>query len=358
MAAARQITRVKSNCERFCFGFPLMATSGAPVCIPRRMRQFIGVTTMTMKMISGAIAIAVGLAGSASASTLGPFEILQQYNLVTAGDVVSTQEVEGRAYVGGNLSGSGFQVDFKPTAASDFADLIVIGDSSVPNINLQNNSNSDVVIGGVNTSNINNLGGGTLTVGSLPAPLVPMFPVEMLMGLSDQFGATLSNAVEAVTGQSNLLRLNAAPTDGTTIYSLDIADLNRGGIEVDLNGADTVIINVFGEGAINSNFQGGGLDDFAQKAIWNFVDAEVLEFKQFYGQVLAPFTNVTNTSAIKGTLFADSVTLNGEIHLRTFSGDLSPFDPQPSAVPLPAGVLLLLGAVGALAGLGRIRAKG
>jgi choice-of-anchor A domain-containing protein len=298
----------------------------------------------------------VGLAGSASAATFGPFEILSQYNLVTAGDVVSTQEVEGRAYIGGNLSGSGFQVDFQPTAASDFADLIVIGDSSVPNINLQNGSNSDVVIGGVNSSNINNLGGGTLTVGSLPAALVPMFPIEMLMGLSDQFGATMANAVEAVTGQSNLLRLNAAPTGGTTIYNLDIADLNRGGIEVDLNGADLVIVNVLGEGAINSNFQGGGLDAFAAKAIWNFVDAEELEFKQFYGQVLAPFADVTNTSPIKGTLFADNVVLNGEIHLRTFAGDLTPFEPSVAVVPLPAGFVLMIGAFGMLAGVSRKRA--
>lgn len=313
---------------------------------------------MSLKFFTSAIALSIGLVNTASAGVLHPYEILAQYNLVAAGDVATTQEVEGRAYIGGNLSGSGFQVDYVPTAASDYADLIVIGDSTVPNINLSGSKDTDVVIGGTSTSNINNqTAGSTVTIGALPDDLVPMFPVATLMGLADQLGATSSNAVEAITGQSNLLRLNAAPTAGKTIYDIDISDLNRGGIEVDLNGADLVVINVTGSGAITSNFQGGGFEEFATKAIWNFIDATDLEFKQFWGQVLAPFADVTNTSPIEGTLFANNVTLNGELHQQIFNGDMNSFDPSVSTVPLPAGLLLLLSGVLVLGGTRRLAAK-
>jgi hypothetical protein len=74
--------------------------------------------------------------------------------------------------------------------------------------------------------------------------------------------------------------------------------------------------------------------------LWNFYDATSLTFgTEFGGTVLAPFAAVTNNNAIDGTLVANSLTQNGEIHLDAYKGVI----PGAVATPEPS-VLALFGA--------------
>jgi len=111
----------------------------------------------------------------------------------------------------------------------------------------------------------------------------------------------------------------------------------------------TTIINVLGidlveGGGANNNYVGGN-----QSVIWNFHDATSLSLKGFHGSVLAVNADVTNSSAIEGSIVAKNFTLNGEVHLGTFAGTGNFLTP-PSGVPEPASWAMMLigfGAVGA-----------
>jgi choice-of-anchor A domain-containing protein len=124
-------------------------------------------------------------AGTASAQTLTPTEILQQFNAVIFGAFSNTADVEGRTVVGGNLTGSQtFYINPGSEAASTFAALSVYGASigggsiniddgggvtvaGLNNATLSLNRGSSVFIGGANSGNITvNGGAGMIGVNS------------------------------------------------------------------------------------------------------------------------------------------------------------------------------------------------
>lgn len=84
---------------------------------------------------SAATATFVVLTPAAQAASLNAADVLRLSNAATAGDLVSSREIEGRTYVGGNLSGNTIQVGFKRVAPSLFDKLIVVGSSSIGTIN-------------------------------------------------------------------------------------------------------------------------------------------------------------------------------------------------------------------------------
>jgi choice-of-anchor A domain-containing protein len=118
--------------------------------------------------------------------------------------------------------------------------------------------------------------------------------------------------------------------------------------------AKTVIINVRYDGAvgthgekaftINGNFNGAGaLNDHI---IWNFVDTTAVNFRGWYGAVLAGTSDVSAGSAMNGFLYAKDYLGNGELHDHPFQGALP--------VPEPSGWAMM--GVG-LAGLALMRRR-
>lgn len=59
-----------------------------------------------MSRICRLTALAVLVSSPVAAAPLNFQDILQQFNLVVLGDATNSSEVEGRTYVGGNLSGT------------------------------------------------------------------------------------------------------------------------------------------------------------------------------------------------------------------------------------------------------------
>jgi len=294
-----------------------------------------------------AAAMGVALAAPVSAAPLTTSEILRQFNLVTFGDVTGTSHVDGRALIGGDLDSSWMVFNMHGAPASAYAALTVGGDITGSGVHV--NNGGDVVVGGAASTTVNRNGGGTLAQDQGTA------------GIPD-FAATLkasSAALAEIAGVSpaivngNKAVFDTAPTDGLTVYSIDLSFFDLvNEIELALNGADTVVINVSGtSGTLQDNFLGDSFNA-ASNVIWNFYEATSLTFdRQFVGTVLAPYAAVTVTNNnIEGTLVADSAHIGGEIHQRPFAGTLPSADPTPPvAVPAPAALPVFLAG---LAGLG------
>ncbi len=79
-----------------------------------------------------------------------------------------------------------------------------------------------------------------------------------------------------------------------------------------------------------------GTSEYADKIVWYFPELETLTTTVLYGSVFAPTTDLTIGAAeINGSVVADNVELNGEVHLPYASWD------SQNTVPEPATVLLL-----------------
>lgn len=319
---------------------------------------------MKTYLLAGAIAVAA-LPGAASATTMNAWELLSQFNVVTTGDLSTGHDIEGRAYVGGNLVGGAKNINIKvPSPASALDDLVVVGNVTGGTVNLNNKGNATVG-GNVSNSVFELNGGGTLRAGGTITALANQgvklanqwaadpnfgdrFPQDV--GASLAAGSAEAAALGGVAASMSGTKLvfDQASDGGQTVYNIDFALLG-GATEIDLRlaGANSVIINVAGLGGeVKANFLGASTA-LAPKVLWNFAEATALDLKtQFWGSILAPKARVTNVTPIEGSLGALTAVLDGEMHLNP--NTVVPEKPGPAPVPLPAAAPLLLGGLAAL----------
>jgi len=273
-----------------------------------------------------AIASAAFIAVPSFASTVAGADILREWNLVVLGDLTSSSQVEGRTFVGGNLSGnsSNYNVKQVPASPTEQPGLTVVGDVNGAHKNLNNGSGA--IIGG-NVSSGFNLNGAPQTVkvgGSIQNTNQNQNTILSNLGTSDpQFVQDLKQqASQIVTSTNNLsYELSTLSTnsqfaiqgnkgvftaqpdaDGLAVFNISSADLDRiGEIQFNLNGADTAIVNVTGASInLNDNFL-GGTNNLGESVIWNFPDAEKLNLSTAWGgSVLAPKAAASISNAIQG----------------------------------------------------------
>lgn len=338
---------------------------------------------LTMTAASAFTAAALALSPAAHAAPLSAAEVLTLFNAVTEGNLNSSQEIEGRVYVGGNLTGGTLQVGFNGVTASDLDELIVKGSSNIGTINAQNGS--DVTIGGAAVGTIELNGGeqGTRTariggafagnanqgtVLSNQAALDPNFADRFpeidfdVLKAESAFFATLTGTAFDTSDVNDKKIIGAPDATGLSVHSASLSDLAGGGYSFDLNGATTVIINVAGTtGSFGMNAP-AGTAALAENVIWNFYEATSIAVNAaIIGSVLAPFADMSGFSgSTEGSVIAKSITLNnGELHSRAFTGALPTEGTPPppptttTPVPLPAGLPLLLAGLGGLALLRR-----
>jgi len=170
----------------------------------------------------------------------------------------------------------------------------------------------------------------------------------------------LSNALYQLPSLATITSLNSAldysgASNGYAVFTMTEAafEQQNGNFDALFSGVPagmTTIVNVLGAdlvqgGGANNNYAGGN-----QSVIWNFHDATSLSVKGFHGSLLAVNANVTNSSAIEGSIVARNFNLNGEVHLGTFAGTGNFLTP-PGSVPEPASWAMMLigfGAVGSV----------
>jgi choice-of-anchor A domain-containing protein len=285
----------------------------------------------------GAFMLVMSHAGQAG--PLAASEILENFNAVVFGDFTTNSDVEGRAVIGGNMTGGAtFNNQPRGGTVEGFGALNVRGDVAPGTYNV--NNGGDVMVGGSNAGRFNLNGGGTLTTGTANVTVSDFkAPLEALSELLTGLGA--NSSIQA--GDLNNVAFNAAPdASGLAVFSTTTANLETfRNINFNLNGADTVIVNVSGTMFLDSaNFNAGA--EVNQRVIWNFHEAVSLNFDRFWhGTVLALDAAVTNSTPIEGALIAASFNGRGELHDYGFKGTL-PRDPgTPVTVPEPSSALLL-----------------
>lgn len=325
-------------------------------------------------------AVSAIAASPAAAATLGDpnlgLQVMREYNLVVLGNLNSSSNVEGRTFVGGNLTGNSsdyFKTNGKAVAPSAAPGLTVVGNVTGGTKNLQNGSgaqiggnltsglnlngqNHNVTIGG-NAKNINgaanstiriggnatgnmNKNGATITsntnLGSFAGDL-QVQATDYAMGVKG-LSAYLAglDATDTITFPlSNRVQFKPTTVGDIAVFDLASTDVfNKVGEMQFLAGAyDTIIVNVGGTAAsLTKNFIGNN-SGLGQHVIWNFYEAQTINFSgSFYGSVLAPYAAATNNNFIEGSAVFGSLNQNGEIHLGAYNGGLKVL----SAVPEPA----------------------
>ena len=282
---------------------------------------------------------------SANAFNLG------DYNLVVFEDLTSNSEVEGNTFVGGNLNGGSSNYCIKCNAQNNFLPFDGVGLKVVGDINgnpKSINNGTDLEYGGSLNAIVNMNGGGSLIQNSDLANEFNLLKNNLLQTSSDLSQLTSNSTVDVPGVQPAAVRFNSSGDD-IAVFDIDISDLfsNRTQqIELNLNGSNTAIINVSGTVAnwTQGNMVGGLVTDgVQQKVLWNFYEAESLDFNPaFHGSLLAPLASLRNGTEIEGSVVVESFNQQGEIHLPVFTGEI----PEAQDVPEPLTILGTMTALG------------
>lgn len=359
--------------------------------------------------IAGMLFVGISQIANASPVEVEAISLLNQYNLITSGNVKNSSHVDGNALIGGNVSGGEYNNHRTSNAivpsltvggnttgqikthgkgvnvAGNVAGDITINDggdayfgsvSGTVQNNANNNGSTSVVgniSGNVNTNGGNTIHGGTVTgyAGangsgrvlnqSVTTPFDPTTTATNAINTLSQF----SNNLSGLDSNSNYsinygkVTFNAtADSNGLAIFSIDNAKSffdSAYEFAFNIGSATSILFNVFSDGAtdlnLHANFLGGSASNLGSILLWNFVDATSLNVNaQFGGSVLALNADVTTNQNIEGTLVAKNLNQFAEIHSQP-SGFVPPEITVPvSAVPIPAAALLfapaLLGFMG------------
>lgn len=281
----------------------------------------------------------------AQSKAITGIDALREWNLVVLGNLDSSSEVEGRTFVGGNLTGNSSNYGVRAAASPNSQPgLTVVGNVNGGHKNLNNGSGA--VVGGNVTSGFNLNGpnqtvkvGGMINNTNVNQNRVlsnldhsdPAFglglqqqkaELKSSMGsLSFEMGTLKSNS--QLTVQGNRGTFTAQPNaQGLAVFNITAADLDKiGEIQFNLGGADTAIVNVSGRSiTLNDNFL-GGTNNLGERVIWNFSEAENLKLTTAWGgSVLAPLADAETRNYIQGSAVFGNLKQNGAMHIGTFKG--------------------------------------
>ena len=291
---------------------------------------------MIVGMIAGVALLGVN-APTAEASTPN---LLGEWSLIAFENASSNSNNQGRAWIGGNLTGSasdyGTRLNrnlFRPQ------DILRVGGSiQVSNINMEAGS---IRHGGSITGNTNFNGGGQRFAASSVASLMPAARGQLLWNSNFLRQMTATSTLTIPTGQPGPLNFNAVPASsgpsaGVAVFNVSGASVFNNSrvqqMDVNFGAATSIVINVSGTTInwTNGNMIGNLATDFARaRIIWNFFEATSinLQGRAFSGAILAPLAHLTHEGVISGSVAVKSIDQRSEIHLPSFVG----YIPSPGA---------------------------
>ncbi|MBC7771512.1 MAG: choice-of-anchor A family protein [Pyrinomonadaceae bacterium] len=273
-------------------------------------------------------------AGAASA------EVFTNFNLVVRQNLDSTSEVEGRSAVGGNLSGpaSNYGIHLTPAATYVNTDVLLVG-GNLTGSNVNMNAGRLRLGGAQNATNVNFNGGGSLIHDAATASIVGDLGNQMVAASS--YLSNLSpDSTFSPPGSPTNVTFNATPgADGVAVFNVSAAlvfsNSNVQSLNINLNGATSVIFNVSGS-VVNfnqGNFVGAFNTPLARASVlWNFFEASSIDLngRAFNGALLAPSADLTFQGVCEGSVWVNSLTQRGEVHLPGYGG----FIPAPASAAL------------------------
>lgn len=367
---------------------------------------------MTAGLVLAGAGMAAPLPTSDNAAQINAgLAAMREFNVIALKDFSSNSSVQGRAFIGGNLTGSSSNYFTKPgTGVTGGVALTVAGDvtGSAKNVN----NGGAVKVGGDLNSGVNMNGGGNVYVDGNGKKINANGASVYVDGNVDQtnakdiyYGGTISKnsngtkhagdhsqaglqatlqqvaadyTAELLTASDYLSDLaftntvqtpdkqnvvfNAGAGSGVAVFSianLETMLTGRSNLQFTMpTSYDAVIINVAGAkitlpGSINFN----GPTGLGAKVIWNFFEATNVNLgsKSWYGSVLAPNAELKFNNFIEGSVVAKNIIANGEIRMGNFAGGglavSSTVSALHAAVPEPATwamMILGFGAIGAV----------
>ncbi len=267
------------------------------------------------------------------------------YNMVVFGDFsgVGNAHIHGSAVIGGSISSSFLEVGSDLDRATTDTTLLVGGDID---------SSAFVRLFAGNAA-VNGSGAVDLQGSSSP---------------SVTYGSSVVDTINALKAEIDSVSTYLGGIDGTDLSGTGLSNINTAGmgdfVVFDINGSDlasvanlnliadssqTIIFNVYGD-TINftSHLLGGFANSpsYPQNIMWNFVDATVVNIanNKMVGSVIAQYAAVSNINDFDGSVYVNSITKVGQIHLPLFDGDIpTPTVPAPSAVLLASGGIVVVG---------------
>jgi choice-of-anchor A domain-containing protein len=332
-------------------------------------------------------------------------QAMRDYNLIVLKDLQSSSQVQGRTFVGGNLSGGSSNYMTNPGGQAGAVALTVGGNVTGGAKNI--NNGGSVKVGGNLDSGANMNGGGSVyaegnvkKVNANGASVYSDGNVSNTNAKDIYYGGAVSNsngtkhagdhsadgiqtAIAATT--ASLTTDLAATSDffagldpthsitysangqqamfdagsGTGVAVFSISDLNaalKNRSQLIFNtpiGYDAVIINVGGlKVSLPSSINFNGPSGLGANVIWNFYEATSVDLgsKSWYGSILAPEAQLKNNNFVSGSVVAASMIQNGEIRMNGLSAPgLTAL--SNTAVPEPATwamMILGFGAIGSV----------
>jgi choice-of-anchor A domain-containing protein len=309
-----------------------------------------------MKLTFSVIFCAALLVLAAPVATAGTISSMQQYSLIVFGDLDNNSNIHGKTFVGGSLTGMNshdFAINIPGTPGSEVT--VRVGGNINAGNPLNVNAGSVEVGGTINRPiNLNGGAGATATAG-LPQDISTI--QAELESASLGFAALMANSSANLVG--NQLTFEAAP-DGPlnrAVFQVSAANIFSNpavaNIDINLNGASEVVINVSGASADFN--QGNMLGNFAlnstrEKVLWNFYEATSIEtFRRLDGSLLAPLAHLTINQNVEGSVAVASMTQRAEVHF-----PVPTITPDPNFIPEPHALsLALMGAFAMLTRRGR-----
>jgi choice-of-anchor A domain-containing protein len=273
---------------------------------------------------------------------------LSYWNVITAGNANLSDPVQGRVFVGGNLTGGNPIATAESGAGATNITFAVGGNISA----WANVYYGSTVVGG--TSAYIARGNGTLTTGSsLPAALSPVAALTQ-----DSLYWSMLTPNGSATSTTGGLTLNT--TAGSSLAVIDITGAQSfnanlwNGINLSLaSGVSTVLINV-DAGSINEQYapeSSAFQNAFGESHIlFNFYNATniTLSGSTFCGEIVAPKATVNLQNGVIGGIMASNLSNIGGVGVElpygssgsAWAGSL-PEQAGVSAAPEPATLALL-----------------
>ncbi len=267
-------------------------------------------------------------------------QALADLDAIVFGNVSGDLHFHVETYIGGSVTGIGESSYGSGMTGFDGYSLILAGD-----YNQQNNKidNGKVLYGG-------NFAYPNLLTGSGSEKLIHEDPdvirsyvdQSYYVGLSQDYAnSTPAGILNSVSNMT----FNNIDGVNTQVYqmSAEVFTARNANFQFAINDPDdTIVINVTGASPDGSIIMDNGANfnlsdsELASQIIWNFVDADTVILKTFYGHILAPTANYVQS---QGNIFGDLIVqeLSGSAQIHYLSGGV-----PIVSVPTP-GALMLAG---------------